>query len=379
MTGTNFRYCFVLPDLRRPMGGHTVLYDMASTLRRAGHDVAIVHGGRHHLYPYAKTDCPIYHLPALRAVQRASGIQNRARQIGERLTEARKNPALPRFHPHARDVMVIPEFSYQTYAALFPTARLVMLVQDPSALLIARDRDASKQYARFASVVVTSQAAAEGMRNLLGRDAHRTTLAVARPGLNPDHPKKLQIAYMPRKLRSESLRVTGILSQSPALRDVPIVAIENMTNEARDQVLNESLIFLSFSHMEGFGLPPAEAMAAGCLVIGYTGVGGNEYFTDETGFVMEQHDGPGLIRKVCDVVQTYRTDPTPLDRLRAHAASVIGTRYTETIAMQSLLQAWDAVAEDVARAETHSPLKPNAGYASDNLVKMPQIGSVTTD
>jgi len=37
-------------------------------------------------------------------------------------------------------------------------------------------------------------------------------------------------------------------------------------------------LFLSFCHHEGFAVPPLEALASGCSVIGYNGFGGREYF-----------------------------------------------------------------------------------------------------
>ena len=42
--------------------------------------------------------------------------------------------------------------------------------------------------------------------------------------------------------------------------------------------LSKSKIFLSFSNLEGIGIPPIEAALAGNKVIGYTGGGGIEYW-----------------------------------------------------------------------------------------------------
>ena len=42
--------------------------------------------------------------------------------------------------------------------------------------------------------------------------------------------------------------------------------------------LSRSKIFLSFSNMEGLGIPPIEAAIAGNKVIGYPGRGGYEYW-----------------------------------------------------------------------------------------------------
>jgi len=43
-------------------------------------------------------------------------------------------------------------------------------------------------------------------------------------------------------------------------------------------ILRSSRVFLSFSQREGFGLPPLEALACGCAVVGYHGFGGRALF-----------------------------------------------------------------------------------------------------
>lgn len=347
-----WRYCFLLPDLWRPVGGMAVLYDTATALREAGHDTALVHAGPRHRYPFADTTCDVFHLPELAQFHTPHRLRDRFRRIRARLAERRANPRTPRFRPSARDVFVLPEFCYEDYAGLFSDAPLVLMAQDAAGLLRAYSRDRADLHRRFVSVLATSEASAEAVHILLSREPHRLILPVARPGLQPDHPKKLQIAYMPRKLRAESQQVTMALRRRPALADIPIVAIENMTNEERDRVLNESLIFLSFSDQEGFGLPPAEAMAAGCIVLGYTGVGGNEYFTPRTGFVIEHGDMPRFVAQVEKVVTDYRCDPAALDRLRAEAAACIATRYSATRARQSLLDSWAAMEADLRARQT---------------------------
>ena len=340
-----------------------MVYDMATSMRDAGYETAIIQAGPWHRYPFVDADCTIFHAPELAAFNRLRGLKDRARRAKARLAERRINPRTPRFQPAARDIFVLPEFCYPDYAGLSPDAPLALLVQDPTALLRAYSRDSENLHRRISSVLVTSDAAAEAVSILLGRESHRLILPVARPGLQANHPKTLQIAYMPRKLRPQSQRLTIALRRRSALADVPIVAIENMSNARRDQVLNESLIFLSFSNMEGFGLPPAEAMAAGCIVIGYTGVGGNEYFTSETGFVIEHHNMPCFLAKIEDVVTEYRRDPAALDRLRAGAAEYISTHYSPAQAHRSLLQGWSA-----AEAELGGCAEPNIPSADPYAV-----------
>ena len=90
--------------------------------------------------------------------------------------------------------------------------------------------------------------------------------------------KKLNlITYMPRKLSKHSeLVVTFLKRYLP--KTWKIIALDNLKiNEVYD-FLRKSKIFLSFSELEGLGLPPLEAALAGNKVIGYTGEAGKEYW-----------------------------------------------------------------------------------------------------
>ena len=103
--------------------------------------------------------------------------------------------------------------------------------------------------------------------------------------------KRRQIAYMPRKRPAEIALLQALFrGLYPEHAEVPWVEIHDMTRPQVAKVLAESLVFASLSKDEGLGLPPLEAMAAGCLVCGYDGAGGTEYATPENGFwVVEGH------------------------------------------------------------------------------------------
>ncbi len=89
--------------------------------------------------------------------------------------------------------------------------------------------------------------------------------------------KKNIITYMSRKLPQHSNLVIQYLKNN-LNKDWKINNLQNLSETKTYELLKESKIFLSFSNLEGFGLPPLEAALAGNNVIGYTGEGGTEYW-----------------------------------------------------------------------------------------------------
>ncbi|OIQ99984.1 hypothetical protein GALL_180000 [mine drainage metagenome] len=88
------------------------------------------------------------------------------------------------------------------------------------------------------------------------------------------------ISYMPRRLKAHSQLVTFFLRKM-----IPqhwrIESIDGLNEDEVAAILGKSKIFLSFSELEGFSLPPVEAALSGCSVIGYTGEGAKEYWDKE--------------------------------------------------------------------------------------------------
>lgn len=90
--------------------------------------------------------------------------------------------------------------------------------------------------------------------------------------------KKNIITYMPRKLPKHSALVISFLSSALPF-NWQLLPIQHKTEQETAEMLAKSKIFLSFSEFEGCPLPPLEAALSGNYVIGYSGEGGNEYFS----------------------------------------------------------------------------------------------------
>lgn len=103
----------------------------------------------------------------------------------------------------------------------------------------------------------------------------------------------VRIAFMPRKNRAiaeqaiETAKARLATNQN-SLR-VEWVRIHNASRKEVAGLLATCHLFLTAGFPEGFGLPPLEAMASGCVPIGCTGYGGWEY--------MRQAALPGLASK----------------------------------------------------------------------------------
>jgi len=87
------------------------------------------------------------------------------------------------------------------------------------------------------------------------------------------------ITYMPRKLSDHS-HLLNFYLKNLLPNNWKIVPLRNITQERLIDTLAKSKIFLSFSNLEGIGIPPIEAALSGNKIIGYIGGGGIEYWKE---------------------------------------------------------------------------------------------------
>jgi len=110
-----------------------------------------------------------------------------------------------------------------------------------------------------------------------GNKILRTNISVDPTKFNFKTKKINMITYMPRKLPTHSDSLIFFLKDNlpKTWRFKPL---HNLSEKDVFKNLSKSKIFLSFSNMEGLGIPPIEAAIAGNKVIGYPGRGGSEYW-----------------------------------------------------------------------------------------------------
>ena len=82
---------------------------------------------------------------------------------------------------------------------------------------------------------------------------------------------------MPRKKKNNSEILIFILNRLLP-KNWRIESIDSLTELEVANFFRKSKIFLSFSELEGLGLPPIESALCGNHVIGYTGEGGKEFW-----------------------------------------------------------------------------------------------------
>jgi hypothetical protein len=255
---------YLCPDLDTPSGGIRTIYRHVDALNSAGIRAAVVHGRR------GFTCSWFDHQTVVIAAESVT--------------------------PTPADVLVVPEFyagnlgelpvglplvifnqnTYRTFAAARPElGRAPTLDLDRVAAMLVVSHD-NAEYASYAF----PRLRVERIRNSV--DGQIFYPAVTAPGR--------RIAVMPRRRLADCRQVLALLALRGCLDGWEIVTIDGRLERETAELLRSCAIFLSFSEQEGFGMPPAEAMACGCYVVGFTGLAGREYFDPTRSAPVEEGD-----------------------------------------------------------------------------------------
>jgi hypothetical protein len=119
--------------------------------------------------------------------------------------------------------------------------------------------------------------------------------------------KKLQIAFAPRKRPLEAQFIRDLFHhENPDLRSVSWLSIHGVSETQVAEQLRGAAVFLSLNRFESFGLTSLEALACGCLTVGFTGWGAQEYATSANGFWVAEDDCFACVSRLADAVREVR-------------------------------------------------------------------------
>jgi glycosyltransferase involved in cell wall biosynthesis len=175
-----------------------------------------------------------------------------------------------------------------------------------------------------------------------GVAAHLVPYAID-TGLFRPSKKQNRIAFMPRKRAIEAAYIRDLFRfLHSAYRDWQWQELSNLSEAEIAKAMSEANVFLSLSRLEGFGLTPLEAMAAGCIVAGFTGIGGREYATAKNGFWAEEDDFPGCIAQLKAALDLAQKQDSTREAYTKTCQETLAA-YTPEIFRHAVTEAWGRI------------------------------------
>lgn len=320
------RIVYLLTKVERPTGGHSVIVDHVRLLRENGFDASV-------------------HF-----------MQSSTESFYERFVPEQSRSDQSVFGEPDSTILVIPEADLAIWAeTIFKQRRgllqnIVVLNQNHFYSFNHGSDKYSWEIFRAAGHIATSKSIAKFLESTLGIPQVEIIPVPIDHDLFRPAIKVLQIAYMPRKLADEARFIERAFREmAPELRAVTWFPIDNMQRPDVAAVLNHSAVFLSLATKEGFGMPALEALASGCIVVGFTGFGGDEYASDRNGIWIEEGNLAAVSRNLVRVVRDLLTKECYLDRLARIGIST-ASRYDLNLTTRALLDVWGKRANKLSQS-----------------------------
>ena len=255
------RTVFFIPPLAKATGGLRAIYEMAGLLDALGHSVS--------LCAYAPEKTADFAGVSLPTLLWADALAGKALGPGDIwcVPESWPNALAPGVQAGARALVYVQNWVF-------------MLTTLPGGV-------------RWSQLPLSCLAVSGPVRDCMERVFGLTSLGVLPPAVDPAffapreeaapprNGKTIRIAWMPRKNRALGLQIQEITRNILHTRKTAVtpefVEIAGKSLPEVAGILRQCHLFLSTGFPEGFALPPLEAMAAGCVPVGFSGLGGFDY------------------------------------------------------------------------------------------------------
>jgi glycosyltransferase involved in cell wall biosynthesis len=305
----------IAADSDKPMGGVMQQYRLAESLLQAGHQTAVMHS---------------------RVGFSCTWFEHQVPLVYERDVTVTDD-----------DLLVVPDEIASHFVDNAPCP-YVMFNQNPYLFMESVDYDFEVRRAartmharRLLGVIVVSESSQEFMRYAFP-DVRTERIRYCIDGrLFRPREKTISVSYMPRKSGDRLRLVVQLLELRGAIGPGEAVAIENVRHRDVRRLLSMTKVFLSGSELEGFGLPVAEALASGAVVVGYDGEGGRELFRDPFAIRVDGGDVLSFAEQAERVIRTVREEPATYRRWARLGREFVLESYSRSREVASVEQAFD--------------------------------------
>ncbi len=292
---------FLTPDFDEPSGGVRVIYRHADILNSTGINACVLHQRRGF---------------------RCTWFHNQTRFASVADVKVLRG-----------DILVVPELLVETLGRISSDVNYVIFNQGVHLSWDGTSHSVAKYYARghgLLGVITVSEHSRTMLRYAFpAADIRRIHVGIdAALFHSDDRPRANRIAYMPRRMSEDAHQVLELARGRGLLEGWEVVEIKDLTQAEVAAQLRTTKMFLAFTYQEGFGLPPAEAMASGNYVIGYHGFGGRELFREEFSAPVDTGDVVGYVKAIEHAVKRERFDAGWCQRKGAISSEFIATNYS---------------------------------------------------
>ena len=307
------------PDTNNPIGGVKQIYRQVELLHRAGWDAYVLQEQPGFRADWFRSDAPVMDLETYKASPPSAD----------------------------NDLVVLPETWLSNVPSYFAGVPKVIFNQNAfysfglSGACDNRTLDLY-QHGDIKAVVTVSNDSRELLTKGCGIPAERCFTLIN--GI--DHQlfyapavKHRRIVFLGRKHVDHARKVALMASKHPRLKHVGFHELPVMQHEEVASALREALLFLSCGHPEGFGLPLAEAIACGCIAVGYHGLAGRDFALPHL-HVVEFGDLLGLLRAVDQELARFDAAPEAVIQERLAASEAILQTYSLKAELECCLRTW---------------------------------------
>ncbi len=310
-----FYYCSANPT---PTGGNKITYRHVEILCDLGFDAAVVHPKAGFRYDSINHASPVVALGDMRLTRRDVLV-----------FPEDAGPNVRKFAPAVRKVL-FNQNAYHSFRGFADREGALPPYRDPvfvATLVVSED---NRRYLEYA------------FPGLQCRRIH-ISLDFKRFSLVPASQKHNHIAFMTRKNGADVAQVLQILRSRNVLQNWKLTPIENQDEAGVARIMGEAKIFLAFGHPEGISLSNLEAMARGCRVIGYSGMGCREYFADDLCVEVPMGDIIAFVRVVEAEIARFDAGSTTLLESLGTAARYVQEHYSPEAERADLLDVFSGL------------------------------------